>query len=164
MQKKAMKSKSSGKVLSRAELLEQLTEWRGEGLTIAFTNGVFDILHRGHLHSLEQAASFADRLIVGVNSDSSARSLGKGPERPINTEADRAALMAGLTAVDAVVIFAEPTPWELLSEIRPDVLAKGGDYKLEEIVGREFAGRVERLGLVEGLSTTRLVQTIKGNK
>ncbi len=138
--------------------------WRAAGKTVAFTNGVFDILHRGHLYSIEQAASFCDRLIVGINSDASARTLGKGPERPINNEIDRAGLVAGLAVVDAVVIFDEPTPWELLRDIRPDVLAKGGDYKLEEIVGREFAGRVERLGMVEGLSTTRLVDTIKGKK
>ncbi len=157
-----MKSQSEQKVVSLEELLRQLAKWRAEGHSIAFTNGVFDILHRGHLHSLEQAASFADRLIVGVNSDASARSLGKGPERPINKERDRAGLIAGLEAVDAVVIFDEPTPWEVLREIKPDVLAKGGDYKLEEIVGREFAGRVERLGLAEGLSTTKLVEAIRG--
>jgi D-beta-D-heptose 7-phosphate kinase/D-beta-D-heptose 1-phosphate adenosyltransferase len=159
-----VKSRSEAKVLECKKLLSLVAEWRAEGLTVAFTNGVFDILHRGHLHSIEQAASFCDRLIVAVNSDSSARSLGKGPERPINKEADRAALMAGFSAVDAVVIFDEPTPWELLKEIKPDVLAKGGDYKLEEIVGREFAGRVERLGLVQGLSTTKLVETIREGK
>ena len=152
---------SETKIISRNDVKSLVRDWRDQGLTIAFTNGVFDILHRGHLYSLEQAAAFCDKLIVGVNSDASARSLGKGPDRPVNNEQDRALLIAGLASVDAVVIFDESTPWELLRDIKPDILAKGGDYKLEEIVGREFAGRVERLDLKKGLSTTKLIGKIR---
>ncbi len=155
---------SESKVVPRSEVGALVSKWRAAGQTIAFTNGVFDILHRGHLYSIEQAASFCDKLIVGVNGDASVRALGKGPDRPINSEIDRATLIAGLAAVDAAVIFAEATPWELLREIKPNVLAKGGDYQLEEIVGREFAYKVERLRLVEGLSTSSLVETIRGGK
>lgn len=142
------------------ELLQTIGQWRSEKLTIAFTNGVFDLVHVGHLKSLQVAASYADRLIVGVNSDRSARGLNKGAGRPLNCEMDRATLIAGLKPVSAVVLFDEPTPYELLSEIRPDVLVKGADYKLEEIIGREFAGRVERVELVPGISTTELVRRI----
>jgi len=154
-------SPSAAKIVSRPRLVEIASEWRRNGLTIVFTNGVFDILHRGHLASLEAAAQYADRLVVGVNSDASARMLGKGSDRPINREQDRATLIAGISVVDLVVIFDELTPWELLSELRPDTLAKGGDYQIEEIVGREFAGRVERIELVPGLSTTNLVEKIR---
>lgn len=156
-----MKSQAERKVMPRESLLDHLALWRSRGETVVFTNGVFDVLHRGHLESIERAASFGDRLVVGVNSDHSARMLDKGPDRPLNSEADRAALIAALSAVDAVTIFDEPTPWELLRDLRPDVLAKGGDYRLEEIVGREFAGRVERIELVTGYSTTGLVERVR---
>ncbi len=151
----------SPKVLSQDELGELIAEWRNDGLTIAFTNGVFDILHTGHLLSFEQASQFADRLIVAVNSDKSARSLGKGPGRPLNSEQDRARLIAGFAVVDAVVLFDEPTPFELLSKVRPDVLVKGADYQIVQIIGREFAGRVERIELEAGQSTTKLVRRIR---
>lgn len=149
------------KILTTEELIVRIAEWRGRGETIAFTNGVFDLLHRGHLKSLEHAAAFADRLIVGVNSDRSARLLGKGEGRPINNQQDRALLLAGFQAVDAVVLFDEPTPYELLSLIRPDVLAKGADYQPDQVVGREFAKRVERIPLVEGISTTEMIRRIR---
>jgi len=155
---------AGSKIIDRTRLLDLIRLWRGSGESVVFTNGVFDILHRGHLASLEAAASFGDRLVVGVNSDASARRLGKAPDRPINSEGDRAALIAGLQAVDAVVIFDEDTPWELLRNIQPDVLVKGGDYKLDEIVGREFAGRVERIDLLAGLSTTGLVARIRDGR
>jgi len=155
---------SSSKVLSRQDLIDLIGSWRTAGQTVCFTNGVFDLLHRGHLASFEAAATYADRLVVGVNSDASARSLGKGPDRPLNRAEDRAALIAGLEVVDAVVIFDEPTPWELLRELKPDTLAKGGDYALEEIIGREFAGRVERIELRAGFSTTNLVEQIKAGR
>ncbi len=155
---------SATKVVDSQRLLELAQKWRKSGERIAFTNGVFDVLHRGHIESIETAASFAERLVVGINSDASARSLGKGPDRPINREKDRATLIAALAAVDAVVIFDEPTPWELLRDLRPDVLAKGGDYQLDEIVGREFAGRVERIQLVAGFSTSSMVERIKSSR
>jgi len=142
-------------------LLKVIQLWRSENHTISFTNGVFDLVHVGHLKSLQVAASFADRLIVGVNSDKSARGLNKGAGRPLNCELDRATLIAGLKPVSAVVIFDEPTPYEILSVIRPDVLVKGADYQLEQIIGREFAGRVERVELIPGISTTELVRRIR---
>ncbi len=156
-----MKFDSFSRVLTLEALLHRVSEWRRENASIAFTNGVFDIIHQGHLASLEQAASFADKLIVGVNSDQSARSLNKGTGRPFCAQTNRALLIAGFAAVDAVVIFEESTPYELLKQIKPDVLVKGADYKLEEIVGREFAKRVERIQLSPGLSTTKLVQKIR---
>lgn len=146
--------------ISRDLMFERIAIWREKGETIAFTNGVFDMLHRGHVHSLERAAEFADRLIVGVNSDSSVRRLNKGSGRPLNKEEDRAALIAALRVVDAVVLFDETTPRELISGIRPDVLVKGADYKIEEIAGREFAGRVELVEMMSGYSTSSLVRRI----
>ncbi len=156
-----MKKTSVDKIFTREDLTEVIDRWRNFNETIAFTNGVFDILHRGHVHSLEKAASFADHLIVGVNSDRSAKTLGKGDDRPVNREDDRAAVVAGVGVVDAVVIFDEETPHELLSEICPDTLVKGSDYKIEEIVGREFAKRVARIELLDGYSTTKLIKRIR---
>lgn len=155
-----MQAASSRKILSRAELLIQAARWRAEGLTTVFTNGVFDLLHRGHLLSLEAAAGLGDRLIVAVNSDRSARSLNKGDGRPYCPEMDRAALIAGFEVVDSVVIFDEPTPWELLRDLKPDVLVKGADYQPDQVVGRGFAGRVELIPLLPEHSTTRLVERI----
>jgi D-glycero-beta-D-manno-heptose 1-phosphate adenylyltransferase len=130
---------------------------------LAFTNGCFDILHAGHIHSLTTAASFADVLIVGLNSDASTKGL-KGEGRPINHENDRALLLASLVMVDAVVLFNEETPLELIKTIMPDVLVKGGDYTVDTIVGAKEVmangGRVEIIPLVPGLSTTRLADVI----
>ncbi len=158
-----MKSVSwRSKVVSRDELLDKVGKWRASGETIAFTNGVFDLLHSGHLYSLERSAEFGDRLVVGVNSDRSARHLSKGSNRPINCEDDRAACIAALGMVDLVVLFDEPTPYDLLSELKPDVLAKGDDYRIEDVVGREFADRVELIERLEGFSTSSLIEKICG--
>ena len=119
------------------------------------------MLHRGHLAVLEQAAAHGNILIVGVNSDSSARRLAKGPGRPLCREAARAEMIAGFETVDAVVLYDEDTPHKLLSQLKPDVLVKGADYKIEEIVGAEFAGRVERVELLPGLSTSALIEKIQ---
>ena len=135
--------------------------WHKNDETIVFTNGVFDLLHRGHLAVMEKSAGLGDRLIVGVNSDNSARRLGKGVGRPLVGELERAEMIAGLETVDAVVLFDEDTPFELLSKLKPDVLIKGADYKLEDIVGAEFVKRVERVDLVAGLSTSALVAKIQ---
>lgn len=135
----------------------QVRDWQGEGLRVVFTNGCFDVFHAGHLDSLRRARSLGDRLVVGLNSDRSVRAL-KGPSRPINTEEDRALLLAALRPVDLVVVFDEDTPAALLSALRPDVLAKGGDYRAEDLPGREFAGEVVILPLLEGLSTTRILE------
>jgi D-beta-D-heptose 7-phosphate kinase/D-beta-D-heptose 1-phosphate adenosyltransferase len=159
---------SQGKVSSIEELAKTCEGHRLAGRKIVFTNGCFDLLHVGHVTYLEQAAAQGDVLIVGVNSDLSVRQL-KGPTRPITNEQSRAAMLAGLQAVDHVVVFGEDTPLRVIEKLRPDVLVKGGDYKPEEIVGREFVesygGQVCALGLVEGVSTTRILNTVAaGNR
>jgi len=128
---------------------------------VVFTNGVFDVLHRGHVAYLVRARAEGDVLVVGVNTDASARRLGKGPDRPLNGERDRAFVLAGLACVDAVVLFDENTPYELIAALQPDVLAKGADYAPEAIVGAELVsargGRVVRVPLEDGYSTTGLL-------
>jgi len=138
-------------------------EHRRRGETVVFTNGCFDLLHVGHLQVLAESAAHGDVLVVGVNSDSSVRRL-KGPERPIINERDRAALLAALGCVDYVVVYDDDTPHRLLHAIRPDVLVKGGTYALDEVVGHEvvegYGGRVAVTGTIDGISTTRIVQSL----
>ncbi len=152
------------KILEAHHLQQELMRWRKFSKTIAFTNGCFDILHAGHIHSLMQAASFADVLIVGLNSDASTKRL-KGDNRPVNNEQNRALLLASLVMVDAVVLFDEDTPHQLITSVMPDVLVKGGDYTVDTIVGAKEVmangGTVEIIPLVEGLSTTALLQKIE---
>lgn len=152
------------KIHTLASLLAQLAAWRNTGKTIAFTNGCFDILHEGHIFSLTQAAKEADVLIVGLNSDASTRRL-KGPERPINNEQSRCLVLANLVVVDAVVLFGEDTPLDLIKSLLPDVLVKGGDYTIEQIVGSgeviANGGRVVINPIVEGFSTTGIISQIK---
>ena len=150
------------KVPGEVEALEaQLARWRAEGLRIGFTNGCFDLLHPGHVKLLSEARAACDRLVVGLNSDVSVRGL-KGPERPIQDQQSRAAVLAALEAVDLVVIFDEPTPLELIRRVRPSVLVKGGDYRPEEVVGRELVeaagGELLLVDLVPGQSSTRIVE------
>ena len=139
--------------------------WRMKGDRIVFTNGCFDILHRGHVEYLQEAASLGDRLVIGVNSDASVKRQGKGPERPLNDQDSRAKVLAALRLVDAVVIFDEDTPLALIEAIVPDVLVKGGDWSEERIVGadvvRKNGGEVRSLKLVDGFSTTALVEKIR---
>ena len=141
------------------ELSFDTFRWKFFGKRIVFTNGCFDLLHAGHIESLSQAAGFGDILIVGLNSDSSVKRL-KGENRPIQSEQNRATLLASLYMVDAVVIFDEDTPLEIIKSIMPDVLVKGGDYTPETIVGAKEVmangGKVEIIPLVPGLSTTNL--------
>lgn len=146
--------------LTWAEAEQKVARWREKGETIIFTNGCFDILHRGHVTYLQQAASLGDHLLVGLNSDASVRRL-KGPERPINGERDRAFMLAALRFVDDVVLFTEDTPRELLARLRPDILVKGGDYRVEDVAGREYAGKVEILPFVDGYSTTGMIRQIQ---
>ena len=131
------------------------------------TNGVFDLLHRGHVEYLEEARAFGDRLVVGVNTDASVHRV-KGPKRPIVPQDERAELLAALECVDWVVLFDEDTPDRLIREVRPHVLVKGGDWALDEIVGREFVeslgGRVERVRVREGLSTSNMIERILAGK
>lgn len=152
------------KIMTLPQVLARVAAWRVTGKSISFTNGCFDILHEGHIFSLSAAAKEADYLIVGVNSDKSVKKL-KGPDRPVNNEHSRALILANLTVVDAVVVFEEDTPFELISAIMPDVLVKGGDYTVEQIVGSkqviEAGGRVVINPIVEGFSTTGIIQHIK---
>ena len=146
-----------------AAVRERLEGWRAAGETLVFTNGVFDLLHRGHVEYLEEAAALGDRLVVGVNADVSVRRL-KGPTRPLVPGEERAELVGALACVDAVVLFDEDTPERLIRAVEPDVLVKGGDWAVEHIVGRELVeargGRVLSIPLREGASTTGLVERI----
>lgn len=141
-----------------------VSAWRGQQECIVFTNGCFDILHYGHIHYLAQARSLGDRLIVGLNAASSVQRL-KGPGRPINDENTRTYLLAGLLCVDAVVVFEEDTPLELIKLIQPDVLVKGGDWQTHQIVGSDIVlakgGEVQSLRFIEGYSTTAIEKRIK---
>jgi rfaE bifunctional protein nucleotidyltransferase chain/domain len=153
------------RVIDRAAAAAWASAQRAEGRSIVFTNGVFDILHAGHVRYLETARGLGDVLMVAVNADASVRAI-KGPSRPINPEAERAEMLAALAFVDAVVIFEEETPADIIELIQPDVLAKGADWGADAIVGRETVerrgGRVERIKLEEGLSTSAIVAKVKG--
>lgn len=142
--------------------------WRMKGDRIVFTNGCFDILHRGHVEYLQEAAALGDRLVIGLNSDASVKRQNKGPERPLNDELSRAKVLAALRLVDAVVIFDQDTPLELIQAIGPDVLVKGGDWPEDKIVGADLVkargGSVHSLKLVEGFSTTGLVEKIRNGR
>lgn len=158
----------STKVHSSSEILEKVGEWKKQGKSIVFTNGCFDILHRGHIDYLSKAADLGDKLIVGLNTDSSVRLQNKGDSRPIQDEGSRAYIMSALEAVSAVVLFSEETPINLITSISPDVLVKGGDYIKEEVVGFEQVtingGEVVLIPFVEGYSTSSIERKIKGLK
>ena len=147
-----------------AEAVTRLALWRAADAKIVFTNGVYDLLHRGHVEYLEEARHLGDRLVVGVNSDASVRRL-KGATRPILREGDRCGLIAALGCVDLAIVFDDDTPLRLIEAVRPAVLVKGADWSAETIVGREFVeangGRVERVALREGLSTSALIERIR---
>lgn len=155
------------KLLDAAGLDDAALASRLAGLPrpLVFTNGVFDILHRGHVSYLHAARQLGASLIVAINTDASARGLGKGPERPINRELDRALVLAGLAAVDCVSFFDEPTPCALLARVRPDIYVKGGDYDMETLeetrLVRSWGGRSEALSFVDGYSTTALVRSLR---
>ncbi len=150
-----------GKLLSRTRAAVEIARARRRGERIVFTNGCFDLLHVGHVRSLEAARRLGDRLVVGVNGDASVRRL-KGPDRPVVPARERAEVLAALACVDWVVVFPEPTPLALIVALRPDVLAKGGDWARRAIVGREqvegWGGRVVRLREVPGVRTTRILE------
>jgi D-beta-D-heptose 7-phosphate kinase/D-beta-D-heptose 1-phosphate adenosyltransferase len=156
---------SDGKLGTLDEVARHVANRRRLGQRIVFTNGCFDLLHAGHVACLQQAAALGDCLVVAVNSDQSVRRLGKGPDRPINGQEHRAAMLAALEAVDHVVIFDEPTPHAVLDRLRPDLLVKGGTYSHDEIVGWElveaYGGQVRALGAVPGVSTTSLVERLR---
>ncbi|HSR38367.1 MAG TPA: D-glycero-beta-D-manno-heptose 1-phosphate adenylyltransferase [Phnomibacter sp.] len=148
------------KIFSLDNLARTIEGWRVKGETIAFTNGVFDLLHEGHIFSLSQAAATASRLVVALNSDDSVKRL-KGPTRPVNNEQARALVMASLVMVDAVVIFDDDTPHRVITTLLPDVLVKGGDYTIDQIVGAKevmaHGGKVIINPLIEGISTTGII-------
>jgi rfaE bifunctional protein nucleotidyltransferase chain/domain len=152
-------------VLSRAEAAEWAQRLRQSGKQIVFTNGVFDLLHPGHVRYLQEARNHGDSLIVAVNSDRSARALDKGSDRPINTAAERAEIVAALACVDASVIFDEDTPHEIVAALQPDVLVKGADWAPGTIVGADIVeargGKVVRIALAEGYSTTELIRKVR---
>lgn len=147
------------------ELEQRLKHWRFHSHRLVFTNGCFDILHRGHLDYLSRAADLGDILIIGLNTDNSVKRI-KGPGRPLNAQADRAQLLASLFFVQAVVLFEQDTPLELIRQVRPDVLVKGGDYQKHQVVGQELVeeggGRVEIIDLVPGYSTSRIIDKFRG--
>lgn len=160
--KNATEETAPEKVLDREELADILTQARASGSRIVFTNGCFDLLHAGHIESLQKSKSFGDILVVALNSDASVKRLNKGTNRPLQSEEDRARIMAALSCVDYVTIFDEETPLELILKLRPDVLVKGGDYSVATIAGAKdvlgWGGRVELIPLVPGRSTTSLVE------
>ena len=155
------------KILDRAQLLARVADWRAAGETIVFTNGCFDLLHVGHVTLMEDCRGFGSKVVLGLNTDASVRRL-KGPARPVVGERDRARVMAALGAVDAVTFFDEDTPLELIRDLAPDVLVKGGDYTAETVVGHELVlatgGRVEIVPTVEGFSTTGIVRKLQGTE
>lgn len=151
------------KILDGKNLENWLEECRRSGKKIVFSNGCFDILHRGHVEYLSKAAAKGDALIIGLNTDASVRRL-KGPSRPVNDENSRAFVLAALEFVSAVTLFDEDTPYQLINKVQPDVLVKGSDYKPEDIVGYDIVmakgGRVETIDLVEGFSTTKTIEKL----
>jgi D-beta-D-heptose 7-phosphate kinase/D-beta-D-heptose 1-phosphate adenosyltransferase len=153
----------SNRIHSIPSLIQRVRQWRVYNKTIAFTNGVFDILHPGHIYSLSKAAAEADYLVVAINSDSSVKKL-KGKDRPVNDQDSRATILSALVMIDAITIFDEETPLELIKAILPDVLIKGGDYTVEQVAGAreviENGGRVVINPLLEGFSTSAIIDRI----
>ena len=154
-----------GKLLERDELAAVVERAHRRGATVVFTNGCFDLLHPGHVHLLQTARSFGDLLIVAINTDASVRTI-KDEGRPIYRETERAYILSALACVDHVVLFSEPTPIPLLNLLKPDVLVKGGHYGHEEVVGWDvveaYGGRVERVPVLDGMSTSGTIERITG--
>jgi D-beta-D-heptose 7-phosphate kinase / D-beta-D-heptose 1-phosphate adenosyltransferase len=152
-------------VVPRSHALDLVARWRRHGLKVGFTNGCFDLLHPGHVALLGQAKAACDRLVVGLNSDASTARL-KGSSRPIQSESERAAVLASLSAVDLIVVFEEDTPIELIRDVRPQLLVKGDDYRLDEVVGADFVrnagGEVLLAKVVPGYSTTATIARLTG--
>lgn len=151
--------KNVKRALTTKEMKQEVLKLQEEGKKVVFTNGCFDLLHLGHVGLFNKAKSLGDVLIVAINSDKSLSCI-KGPKRPLVNQKDRAKLILSLKPVDYVVVFGEQTPRKILSQLRPDILVKGGDYKLSEIVGREYVKKVYRFPFVKGKSTTNLINLI----
>ncbi|MCK4677410.1 MAG: D-glycero-beta-D-manno-heptose 1-phosphate adenylyltransferase [Bacteroidales bacterium] len=154
----------NAKILDNEELRKSVTFWRLMGKKIVFTNGCFDIIHRGHIDYLSKAADLGNILIIGLNTDASVKRL-KGKGRPVNDEVARAQNLAALFFIDAIILFDEDTPYNLIKKVKPDILVKGSDYKSEDIVGhdivKENGGEVVTIDLLPGYSTTSIIQKIK---
>jgi len=152
------------KIIEPAQIIKEIAKLRASNLSIVFTNGCYDILHPGHVNFLQQAKSLGDILILALNSDASVKRLGKNPPRPINDLISRAYTIAHLNSVDIVTSFEQDTPLELINQIKPDVLVKGGDWALDKIVGRDFVesygGKVISIPLLNGFSTTAILERI----
>lgn len=159
-----LRKQISDKLVSREELVKLTNAWKAAGETIVFSNGCFDIIHPGHARYLAEAAALGHRLVLGVNTDESVRRL-KGASRPIIPQQERCELLASFAFIDAVCLFDEDTPLELIESILPDILVKGKDYAIHQIVGAaevlEHGGKVETIDLVEGFSTSTLIEKIK---
>jgi D-beta-D-heptose 7-phosphate kinase/D-beta-D-heptose 1-phosphate adenosyltransferase len=159
-----MKTSSLHKIWHSADLKVKIDELKNDGKTLVFTNGVFDILHAGHVHYLQETAALADFLIVGINSDSSVQRLDKSPARPLQNETSRAQVLSALHCVDAVVVFEEDTPKNLIETITPHILVKGGDYQISQIVGADWVknhgGTVTTISFLQGYSTSSIEQKI----
>ena len=155
---------SADKIYTWETLEQQLQKWREQNLKIVFTNGCFDLVHLGHVDYLEKARNLGDKLVLGLNTDASIKGL-KGEERPLQDELSRARIMASLLFVDAVVLFSEPTPYNLIKLVQPDILVKGDDYTPENIIGadvvKEKGGEIKTIPFVKGYSTSTIVAKIK---
>lgn len=162
---KTIKKHIQEKINSLEITKQNVDFWKAEGLKIVFTNGVFDLIHPGHITYLADAAAQGDKLIIGLNSDSSVKRLGKGDDRPINNQDARALLLASFFFIDAVVIFDEDTPHNLITTLMPNVLAKGGDYTIDTIVGAKEVmangGEVKVISFVDGFSSTAIIKKIR---
>ena len=164
-----MKSQNilKNKIFTLKTIASQAAQWKNEGKTLVFSNGCFDILHLGHVDYLSKAAALGDILIIGLNSDASVKKI-KGKHRPINNEKSRTALLAALFFTNAVVVFDEDTPYNLINTIKPDILVKGKDYKQKDVVGYDivtsYGGKVKTIKLVEGYSTTNIEEKIIASK
>jgi rfaE bifunctional protein nucleotidyltransferase chain/domain len=160
-----MSSCSNAPIVSLADATARVRAWQAEGLTVVFTNGVFDLLHPGHVRYLKAARAEGDVLVVGVNADASVRAI-KGPSRPVHPDVERAELLSALTCVDLVLIFEDETPAAVIEALQPDVLVKGADWALDAIVGRDVVeargGRVVRVPVEEGHSSSSLIRRVRG--
>ena len=157
---------TESKILSREETKKQVEQWQSEGKKIVFTNGCFDIVHLGHIDYLEKARNLGDKLVLGLNTDASVQRL-KGETRPVVNEYARARMMSAMSFIDAVTLFDEETPKELIETLYPNILVKGDDYSVENIVGADFVmahgGEVKTISLVKGYSTSAIIQKIKNS-
>ena len=157
--------KAEDKIVNLVQAKNLIQQWKNEGKKTVFTNGCFDILHLGHVDYLEKARNFGDKLILGLNTDSSVKRQNKSPERPINNEYSRARILASLFFVDLVVLFNQDTPYDIISDLMPAVLVKGDDYSVDTIVGADIVmkngGEVKTIPLVKGYSTTSIINKLK---